>query len=54
MEKRKNKAFPLRISDELKTFLTQKAYERGMTRNTLITNILWEYKWGIDNEQKNR
>lgn len=54
MEKRKNIAFPLRISDKLKMFLTQKANERGITRNTLISNLLWEYKEKIENEQKNR
>lgn len=54
MEKRKNIAFPLRINNQLKTFLTQKAEERGITRNTLITNLLWEYKEKIENEQKNR
>lgn len=54
MEKLKNASFPLRISEELKNFLTVKARERGLTRNTLITNLLWEYKEKIENEQKNR
>lgn len=54
VKKRKNIAFPLRINDQLKTFLTQKAEERGITRNTLITNLLWEYKEKVENEQKNR
>ena len=52
MEKLKNASFPLRISEELKNFLTVKARERGLTRNTLITNLLWEYKEKIENEQK--
>lgn len=54
MEKVKNKPFPLRISEELKHFLSIKANERGITRNTLITNLLWEYKEKMENEQKNR
>ena len=44
MKKVKNIPFPLRISEELKQFLTIKAQERGITRNTLISNLLWEYK----------
>ena len=44
MKKVKNVPFPLRISEELKQFLTVKAQERGITRNTLISNLLWEYK----------
>lgn len=54
MGKLKNKAFPLRISQELTSFLTKKANERGITRNMLITNLLWEYKEKFENEQKNR
>ena len=53
MQKYRNKSFPLRISEELKEFLTEKAKERGITRNTLITNILWEYKEKKEDE-KNR
>lgn len=44
MEKEKIIPFPLRINDELKSFLTMKARERGVARNTLISNLLWEYK----------
>lgn len=54
MSKTTNKAFPLRVSEELKNFLTIKATERGITRNTLIANLLWKYKEKIENEQKNR
>ena len=52
MEKEKIIPFPLRINDELKSFLTMKARERGITRNTLISNLLWEYK--ENNEKKER
>ena len=52
MEKKKNIPFPLRINEELKNFLTMKARERGITRNTLISNLLWEYK--EKNEKKER
>ncbi len=54
MEKVKNKSFSLYINEELKEFLTQKSNERGITRNTLITNLLWEYKEKMENEQKSR
>lgn len=54
MAKIKNKSFSLYVNEELKNFLTEKANERGITRNTLITNLLWEYKEKIENEQKNR
>jgi predicted HicB family RNase H-like nuclease len=52
MEKEKIIPFPLRINEELKHFLTMKARERGITRNTLISNLLWEYK--EKNEKKER
>lgn len=54
MQRIKNNQFPLRINEELKEFLTQQAISRGIPRNTLITNLLWEYKEKIENEQKNR
>lgn len=54
MQRIKNVPFPLRISEELKQFLTQQAINKGMTRNTFIANLLWEYKEKIENEQKNR
>ncbi len=54
MENIKNKSFSLYINEELKNFLTSKANERGITRNTLISNLLWEYKEKNENEQKNR
>lgn len=54
MQRIKNVPFPLRISEELKQFLTQQAINRGITRNTLISNLLWEYKEKIENEQKER
>ena len=44
MKKEKNIPFLLRINEELKTFLTMKAIEKGIARNTLISNLLWEYK----------
>lgn len=46
--------FPLSIPVELKDFLTTKAKQRGIPRNALISNLLWEYKEKIENEQKNR
>ncbi len=46
--------FPLSIPVELKEFLTTRAKQRGIPRNALITNLLWEYKEKIENEQKNR
>lgn len=54
MRKAKIKPFPLRISDDLKDFLTQVSNSKGIARNTLITNLLWEYKGRFENEQKNR
>ena len=52
MEKEKIIPFPLRINEQLKNFSTMKARERGITRNTLISNLLWEYK--EKNEKKER
>lgn len=46
--------FPLSIPVELKVFLTTRAKQRGIPRNSLITNLLWDYKEKIENEQKNR
>lgn len=46
--------FPLSIPMELKDFITAKAQQRGIPRNALISNLLWEYKEKIENEQKNR
>ena len=38
MQKVKNKSFSLYVNEEMKNFLTSKANEKGITRNTLITN----------------
>ena len=46
--------FPLSIPMELKDFITTKAKQRGIPRNALISNLLWDYKEKIENEQKNR
>lgn len=46
--------FPLNIPVDLKDFITIKAKQRGIPRNALISNLLWEYKEKIENEQKNR
>lgn len=54
MEKAKVKSFSLYITEDLKDFLTQISDSRGIPRNALISNILWEYKEKIENEQKNR
>lgn len=54
MQEKKKTAFPLRINEQLNVFLTQRAKEYGISRNALITNLLWEYKGKFENEQKNR
>ncbi len=54
MQKAKVKSFSLYIAEELKDFLTQVSDNKGITRNTLISNLLWDYKEKIENEQKNR
>lgn len=54
MKKAKVKSFSLYIAEDLKDFLTQISDSRGITRNTLISNLLWDYKEKIENEQKNR
>lgn len=54
MKKAKVKSFSLYIAEDLKDFLTQISDSRGITRNTLISNLLWEYKEKTENEQKNR
>ena len=46
--------FPLSIPIELRDFLTVRAKQRGIPRNALITNLLWEYKEKFEYEQKNR
>lgn len=50
----KTAEFPLSIPEELKDFITKRAKKRGIPRNSLITQLLWEYKEKIENEQKNR
>lgn len=45
--------FPLSIPVDLKDFITDKAKQRGIPRNALISNLLWEYKEKIEKE-KNR
>lgn len=46
--------FPLSIPVDLKDFITIRAKQRGIPRNALISNLLWEYKEKTENEQKNR
>ena len=46
--------FQLSIPTELKDFITTRAKQRGIPRNSLITQLLWDYKEQIEYEQKNR